>query len=389
MLSARDFRRLRLSAQLLSADAAGARHGAESRGEPGTGTERVTSVARHMLALQGQDWRASGWALGARAPGSTVSDVHDAFNSGLLVRSWPMRGTVHVMAAEDIDWVQRLTSRRVLAGAPKRREFLGLSDSTLDRMVEVVMQALEGGASLDRDELATLWTEAGIEWKSNWRYHVIWWICQNGLGVFAPITDGEPRLVAAAEWLRNPVKLEGDEALATLAVRYAGARGPVQARDLAWWTGLNMGDAKRAFSLGMESGELVPVRLRTHGATPRREPEYFCAPELPDSAGSVPRWLLLTAFDEYLLGYTDRSAQLDTDHFERIVPGRNGVFRATIVRDGMTVGTWKRNTRKSANLEITPFPGVGVDTEELTQPAADWASFHGIALGEITSVVAD
>lgn len=370
-LGAQDLRRLRLRAQLLT----------QPRESTGSGVDRVVDVARHMTAVQGQDWRSSRWALGVRAPGTTVQDVSDAFNTGRILRSWPMRGTVHVTAAEDIGWIQRLTGRRVLAGAPKRRAYLELDDATLDRMVEVAMAGLSGGASLDRDELAALWTDAGINWKSNWRYHVIWWLCQNGLGVFGPTDGGEPRLVAAAEWITDPIALEGDEALAALATRYAAARGPVFARDFAWWSGLTMTEAKRGIALAVEAGDLVPVHIEAAPGSDQRsaaQSEGVCAPELLDTVEPAPDWLLLAPFDEYLLGYTDRSAQLAPEHFELVVPGRNGMFLGTIASEGQNVGTWKRSARRPGKIEIAPFPGERIDPDALRSVAERWGSFHGI-----------
>ena len=57
-----------------------------------SGAEHIAETARRMLAVQGQDWRSARWALGLRSPGTSVVDVHEAFNSGLIVRSWPMPG---------------------------------------------------------------------------------------------------------------------------------------------------------------------------------------------------------------------------------------------------------------------------------------------------------
>lgn len=233
VLDAAELLRLRMRALGLSAPVPGAASDTGSDAVPGP--DRVAAVARHLLAAQGQDWRSSRWALGRRAPGTTLADVHDAFDTGRIVRSWPMRGTIHVTAAEDIGWMQRLTGPRVLAGAAKRRDYLGLDMPTLERMIGAAEQALSGGRSLDRDELGALWTEAGIDWKSSWRYHVIWWMCQNGIAVFGPVNrtsadatpdgaaerppDAEPRLVLAEEWIGNARHLDGDEALVELVAR--------------------------------------------------------------------------------------------------------------------------------------------------------------------------
>ena len=387
---------LRLRMRALGVGLAAAQSGS---GEQEDASAAVAATASRMLAVQGQDWRSARWALGARTPGATVEDVHAAFQSGRIVRSWPMRGTIHVVAAEDIGWLQAATNHRVLAGAPKRRAHLGIDDATLDRLVDVSMAVIRAGSGagagseagagsgpgVDRDALSAAWTEAGIEWQSSWRYHLIWWLCQNGLATFGPVREGgEPLLVDAATWIAQPRRLAGDEALAELAARYAGARGPVREKDLAWWSGLTATEARRGIAAAHEQGRLAPARLE--GANGKAG-ELWAAPAALAERGAAggardvaetAEWLLLPSFDEHLLGYTIRDAQLDPEHFERIVPGRNGMFLATVVRDGRVVGTWRRGARKSAGIEVSPFPGERITAAQLGEEAARWAAFHGL-----------
>ncbi|UOQ61205.1 winged helix DNA-binding domain-containing protein [Leucobacter rhizosphaerae] len=356
----------------------------------GTGAERITAVARRMLAVQGQDWRSSRWALGVRAPGSRVDDVLEAFAQRRIVRSWPMRGTVHVVPAEDIGWMQAATNHRVLAGAPKRREFLGMSDAALDRLVETSLAAIDATPGLDRDALAAAWTDAGIEWQSAWRYHVVWWLCQNGLATFGPIgAGGEPQLVRAEGWIETPRQLDGDAALAELATRYAIGRGPVRDKDFAWWTGLTVREARVGIEAAAEAGALVRAEALDAAGDPVRgvAGALWVDPELLGSVsdrGDLPEWSLLTAFDEHLLGYTERAVQLDPEHFDRIVPGRNGMFLATVVHRGRVVGTWKRARTKHGGLEVTPFPGSRIDAAALAPLNTVAAEFHGVPPGEVT-----
>lgn len=395
---------LRMRAQLLSRS--------RDDSDATRGPARIVDVARYMLALQGQDWTSSRWALGVRAPGTNVADVHAAFDAGMIVRSWPMRGTVHVVAAEDIGWMQQLTSARVLRGAAKRREFLGLDDATLDRLVEVSLAALAGGARLTREQLSAAWTEAGIEWPSSWRYHLVWWLCQNGLATLGPVspvgagtgdtgspdippTSAEPLIVLTDDWITAPRRLSGDEALCELAARYAAARGPVTAKDLAWWAGLPMGDSKRGLGLAEEAGAVQRVEVAGSPAP------HWCAPrllgEMLDTSADSGS-LLLPAFDEHLLGYTDRAPQLDPDHFNRIVPGRNGVFRATVVATqapeyGVVRGTWQRerpggSDSARARIVATPMPGCEIRPAELTDASARWAQFHDLSEAAVAITVA-
>jgi hypothetical protein len=65
---------------------------------------------------------------------------------------------------------------------------------------------------------------------------------------------------------------------------------------------------------------------------------------------------LLPGFDEYLLGYTDRSASLAPDHAPKVAPGSNGQFMPTIVKDGRVIGLWKRLiTKKAVSVTAEPF----------------------------------
>jgi len=365
--------------------------GAGAEESASSGAERVHAVAERLLALQGQDWNAVRWALGLRAPGTTDADVLEAFNARRLVRSWPMRGTIHVVPAEDIGWMQAATNHRVLPGAAKRREFIGLDDAALELMTEVAIERLSGGNALSRDELGKAWAEAGVTGHPDrglgaWRYHVIWWLSQNGLIVAGPVDagGGEPRFRLTEEWIADPRRLEGEAALAELAVRFARGRGPVLDKDLAWWTGLTLRDARAGLAAAASADRLETVVIddRTYWA----EPELLAGPSGAPEGGSM---LLLPGFDEHLLGYTDREAVLDQANFERIVPGRNGMFRATVVEDGRVVGVWTRTARaKSTRIQVEPFPGKRIDLGRLEPAAAAWSAFQGVDV-ELTAAPAD
>lgn len=342
---------------------------------------RIRAVAERLFALQGQDWNAVRWALGVRAPGTVDADVRAAFSNGSLVRSWPMRGTIHVLPAEDLGWIQAATGRRVLAGAPRRRQILGLDDATLARMTDVALDRLAGGNALSRDELGAAWSEAGVgdggeRGVGPLRYHVIWWLSQNGLIVAGPADPegGEPRFRLVEEWITAPRRLEGEEALAELALRFARGRGPATEKDLAWWTGLGLREVRTGLAASASAGRLET--LEVDGRTYWAEPELLAGPSGPPERAST---ILLPGFDEHLLGYTERDAVLDPEHFERIVPGRNGMFRATVVERGRVVGVWTRTARaKATRIRVEPFPGVRLSLARLCPEAKRWGAFQGV-----------
>lgn len=393
------------------AAAEGATGAAPSAGSDAGGSARIRAVADRLLALQGQDWNAVRWALGLRAPGTVDADVLAAFDDGSLVRSWPMRGTIHVLPAEDLGWMQAATNHRVLPGAAKRREFLGLDDASLARMTDIAVDRLTGGNALGRDELAAAWIEAGIgdpeRGLGPWRYHVIWWLSQNGIIVAGPTsgtgTDdepgaggtgagagagAEPKFRLAAEWIRSPRELSGEEALAELALRFARGRGPILDRDLAWWTGLTVREARAGLAAAESTGSLE--RIEIEGARLWAEPELLAGPSGPPEGDAAGLPLLLPGFDEHLLGYTERGSVLDQANFERIVPGRNGMFRATVVDGGRVRGVWTRAPRaKRTVIQVEPFPRERMDLERLRPAAEAWGAFQGVEVEVVAAGAAD
>ncbi|MBZ4488485.1 winged helix DNA-binding domain-containing protein [Microbacterium sp. cx-55] len=333
-----DLLRMRMASQLLAASAP------EASGTP----PDIAGVARHMLAVQGQDPVAASWALGVRAPGASVADVRAAQRRGEVVRSWPMRATVHLVPAEDIGWMQQLLTPRLLADAARRREQLGFPLDILERMRRIAIERLSGGTQLPRAELFAAFVEEGIEMRPGWSYHAVWWLCQTGTLVFGPpLGARDAALVLADEWITRPRQLEGDDALIELAARYLAGHGPATPADLAWWTKLTLGDARRAFARAAECGRAAVVEV--DGAPWWVAPHALDA-ELPEP----PDVLLLPAFDELLLGYRDRSLSADAAHTSLLMSS-NGIAVPTVMLRGRAVGSWKLIDGEAV---VTPFPGA-------------------------------
>jgi hypothetical protein len=169
------------------------------------------------------------------------------------------------------------------------------------------------------------------------------------------------------EWVAAPRTLDRDEALREFALRYMLGHGPATARDLAWWSSLTLTDARAGLAAAADQLDTLEVAGETYYMHPGLEP--------------APRAVhLLPGFDEFVLGYTDRSAQLAPEHFLTIVPGGNGVFFPTIVVDGQVVGTWKREkaTAKRLTMRLSPFGSLSAATTRAIQARlARYAAFIG------------
>src|SRR5262245_15052939 len=103
----------------------------KSLGLLGAAPRSPKDVVRDLLAVQAQDLPAAWWAVGLRAQAGRAEVVR-AIDAGEIVRSWPMRGTLHLTPAEDLGWMLALTTPRLMAGAASRRKALGIEDREIE-----------------------------------------------------------------------------------------------------------------------------------------------------------------------------------------------------------------------------------------------------------------
>lgn len=327
----------------------------------------IVETVRWMLALQAQDLPGARWSVGLRTPGTTDADVIDALASGEIVRSWPMRGTLHLVAAEDLAWMLRLTRPRQATFSASRRRDLGITDAELASAGDIARGVLEGGRVLRRDLLLAEFDAAGIPTTAQRGYHLLWNLAHDGVIVFGPLDGTQPTFALFDEWITTSRDLEEDEALGEFAARYVASHGPATDRDFAWWSSLTLGQARRGLEIaGMPSIERDGVR-------------HYLADGLEPAKRGIQ---LLPGFDEFLLGYQDRSAPLAAEFAPRIVPGNNGIFQPTIVAGGLVAGTWKRSaTTKRIALDLEPFVELSAGTRAgIDRAAARYGSFSGLAV---------
>jgi hypothetical protein len=299
------------------------------------------SVVRRMLAMQAQDLPGALWSVGLRTADRTRSDVQAALDAGTIARSWPFRGTLHLVAPEDLGWMLPLAAQRQATTSAKRRADLGIDDATLELAEAVARELLEPGP-MRRDALLAAWEQRGIVTAGQRGYHLLWNLAQSSVIVFGPADGKQPTFALFEQRVPAPRRLERDELLAELARRYFTAHGPATVRDLAWWASITLTDARAGLAA---SGDAL--ELRTIGGV-----EYAMAPGLEPDPWAVH---VLPGFDEYLLGYQDRSAALPAEHAGRIVPGGNGIFLPTVVAGGEVVGLWRRAERRG-RVDVTADP---------------------------------
>ncbi|MBW3068784.1 winged helix DNA-binding domain-containing protein [Actinomyces sp. 594] len=373
---------------------------------PATTAPDVVETVRRQLAMQGQQPSAVPHALIIRADGATGSDVDAAFAGGHLVRSWPMRGTVHITTTADHHWLREALMHRTDAWTRQSEERLGIDDALLRSAADTALALIQAEGPTARSRLIEAWQEAGLldsadaSTPGTWhRRHLLVRLQREGVLVQGP-RRGNEHLIVDARALPGAETGPGGSggaargtgghgaALAEIARRYATSHGPVSAADLARWTTLPLAQATRALEDAVEvtnaaaypvdpAAARVPlVRARAEGglrgsvrllgadagAGPGRDVLYLRAdlPELLEAnARAVGRTLFLPSFDELHVGYKDRLCLTDAAGERLICPAANGMFRPLLVDRGRVVAVrpvgegllWADGARRSARLD--------------------------------------
>ena len=327
-------------------------------------------VVAWLGAMQAQDYRAALWAIGLRMAGASERSIEQAIAERAIVRTWPMRGTLHFVAAQDVRWLLALLTPRVIAQNAGRYRQLELDEATFARGKEVFAKALQGGKQLTRVEMLQGLEQAGISTAGQRGYHLLGRSAQDGLICFGTRRGKQQTFTLLDEWVPLTRSLSRDEALVELTRRYFTSHGPATVQDLMHWAGLTAAEAKTGLAAAGKTliQETIADRV------------YWMPCKAPEISHATPSVHLLPGFDEYLLGYRDRSPVLDPAHAQRICPGGNGVFSSTIVIDGKVTGTWNRTLKKGAVvIELAPFrPLTPAENNALSTAADRYGEFLGM-----------
>ena len=350
MTSTHDVALLRLAAQWLAGPAA---------------VSPVEAV-RRLGAAQAQDLPGAVTSVALRTTARRRKDVEVALDDGEVVRTWPMRGTLHLLAADDLRWMLELLAARSLTALTARWAQLGLTEPDAERARELVTAALAGGVRMRRVDLLTAIDARGVATAGQRGYHLLGYLARTGTLCLGP-TDGagEQLFVLVDGWVPAARSRTRDEALGELALRFFLGHGPATVHDLARWAGLPLRDARTG---------LAVVRPRL-AALDVDGIEHVMDPATPDRLAACRREaedvVLLPGFDEFVLGYRDRTTILGPEFAERIVPGSNGMFRPTVVLGGRVVGTWQWTGRGAKRVvSATPFTSFPALVEERILDAA-------------------
>jgi DNA glycosylase AlkZ-like len=281
-------RRARLAAQRLT---------------PMTACATAEQAVHAVIGIQAQDLRAAALALRSRVPGLTRSDVRAA----PLLRTWTMRGTVHLSAARDRPWLHALLAERNARTFVARFQRYGILREVNAMRADVI--DLCADKPRDRASLLRALTERGHPSLE-----------QGPINTFVPWLSTQGLIVTDINGLLHPADppaaIDHDEALAVLGTRYVAGYGPSDAADLAKWSSLPITQARRALE----------------AAGPQPDADAW-------PAENPPPCLLLAAFDTLMLGHRTREPFVAAAHDRHILKG-GGMLKPVVLAAGVATGTW-------------------------------------------------
>ena len=328
-------------------------------------------VVRTLGAVQAQDYAGAKWALGMRMREATDAAIDRAFDEGSILRTHVLRPTWHFVTPADIRWLLALTGPRVKQAMMHYDRRLELDELLYRRSRNVVVRALRDGNHLTRTELRREIERARIEIPGTQRLaHVILRHELDAVICSGPRRGKQFTYALLDERVPPAPSLTRDEALLELTTRYFTTRGPATANDFSWWSGLTVADAKRGIEMAGRVLEREVIDSRTYWSVsgePRRRTRSSLAHLLPN-------------YDEYFIGFRDRSAIAQRLGARDLVKSGTVLTPHVAIIDGQLVGAWKRSIKDTAVvIELRLLANVsGPERKALERASRSYAQFLGL-----------
>ena len=331
----------------------------------------VDAVAQ-LGAVQAQDYAGAKWALGQRLVNHTDASIEKEFNEGKLLRTHILRPTWHFVTPADIHWMLLISTARVHAINAHYYRKAGLDSATAKRTNAIITKALRGGNQLTRTEIASVLEKAGGPADGDLRMTLIMMRAELDGVICSGVRRGKQFTYALLSERAPQVKVwTREEALAELMKRYFTTRGPATLQDFTWWSGLTMADAKN----GMETVKSGFASESINGQTfwfreikPKNGKKTFTAHLLPN-------------FDEYFIGFKDRSAIREVAQKVNIADNNPALIANVIILNGQVVGGWKRTFKKeTVAIELRPIIKLTKNEKEAVELASEkFGNFLGMS----------
>jgi hypothetical protein len=304
------------------------------------------TVARDVCGIHAQVMSAAELSLGLRLPDATRSDVRRAlWEDRALVKTFGPRGTVHLLAAEDLpSWTGALSA------VPHPPHPL-LDDERTDAVVDAIATAVQNGP-LTADELDDVVVDLTGPWAGDRVLAAFsgWWprwrgalhtAAHRGVVVLGPDRGRRSTYTSPP----GQKQISAGDALGFVVRRYLHAYGPASPAHFARWFGAPAPWAAQVFD---RTADLEQVQL--DGAGPLWQ---VAEDEVPPPKDAGVR--LLPYFDAYVVGSHPRDLVFPGRAAERALSGGQAGNYPVLLVDGVVAGVWHLR-RSGRRLAVTVEP---------------------------------
>jgi len=271
-----------------------------------------------------------------------------------LVWTWSLRGTLHLLAAEDARWLLPLLAPGLMGSHQARFRHLGWDAENSRLGLRLLESALQEQPELSRIQVAALLEAQHLPNAGQATVHLLYRAALDGILCAGALRGGKPTYVSFERWAGGFQPVPVDEALSRLALRYLAAYAPARPADLASWSGLKSAQAKRAFELVAD--RLVQVEYDGQvGWMLESQESWLDEAWLDEAWPSQPLVRLLPRFDTFLMGYASRDFIVSPEHARRINAG-GGILHPVLLVDGQALGTWSMQLKaRLLKISLSPF----------------------------------
>lgn len=315
--------------------------------------DSLVTVVRDLCGVQAQVAAAAHIALWVRVQDLDREDVEHALcETRELVKTWAMRGTVHLIPADDLPMYVGALEQSGVREVQRWLSRKGIDAEEADALAEAVPEALSSGP-LTRKELAERLVSRLGERVRPWVEHswggVVKQAALQGRVCFGPNRGVEVTFVRLDRHLPGFHGMREEEAGEELFRRYLRGYGPATLQDFARWSGLAVKEARSIRE--RLADELVEVVVGGRTAWLLRRDLQHLPTKEPD--GSAVR--LLPSFDPYLLGHREKGHLVDPQHYKRVFR-KAGWLSPVVLNRGRVCGTWSSRRRgKRMVVTVDPF----------------------------------
>lgn len=330
------------------------------------------AVVAWFGAVQAQDYQGAKWALTLRAPALTDAQLDRALADGTIVRTHGPRPTWHFIAQADARFVLAAVGPRVQARSQTMYRQYEIDAALMTRVSRVLEKLLGGGKFATRAAIARALAATGIEASSVRLGLIMLWTELEHVVCSGPRQGKQFTYALFDERVLNATRLSAEDARTALAARYVASHGPVTIRDFVWWSGLTVGEAKRAF-------EAVSPALRTEQIG---EDTYWASQTQPKATRrDVPPVHLMPNYDEYFIAYRDRRPTAALPLPNAPIDPMDSYAHLLCV-EGRFGGFWRRTVgSRAVAVQLLPYRALNRGHLAAAREAAGrYAAFLGLPL---------